>query len=194
MRMRPLIGLVLLACTTVARPAASQNAGNPERKVLFLYSLLQHVRWPADAFQNPDEPLRLYLIGRDPFGGALDRYMADRTVDRRRIVVTHETNAVAAPLPHVAFLSADEEPRLPGLLAAYCRAPVLTVSDLDRFANRGGMIGLVEGGVFELIEDDHAVHFTLNRTAAYQARVQVGPELLHLTYPLFSSVSPCGTQ
>ena len=44
MRMRSLIGMVLLASTAIAGPAASQNAENRERKVLFLYSLLQHVR------------------------------------------------------------------------------------------------------------------------------------------------------
>ncbi len=78
------------------------------------------------------------------------------------------------------------------LLGTYCRKPVLTISDVDRFANRGGVIGLVEGGIFELIEDDHAVHFTVNRTALYEARLQIGTERLYLAYPLFSAVSPCG--
>lgn len=78
------------------------------------------------------------------------------------------------------------------LLGEYCRTPVLTISDADRFANRGGVIGLVEGGIFELIEDDHAVHFTVNRTALYEARLQIGTERLYLAYPLFSAVSPCG--
>ena len=62
---------------------------------------------------------------------------------------------------------------------------------LDRLV--AGVIGLVEGGVFDLIEDDHAIHFTVNRTALYEARLQISPDILHLTYPLFSSLSPCGS-
>jgi YfiR/HmsC-like len=94
----------------------------------------------------------------------------------------------------VAFISASEEPRTTSLLAAYCRKPVLTISDIEGFANHGGVVGLVEGGLFELIEDDHAVHFTVNRTALYEARLRIGPQRLHLAYPLFSAVSPCGAR
>jgi hypothetical protein len=64
------------------------------------------------------------------------------------------------------------------------RAPVLTVSDLDRFANRGGVIGLVE--------QDHELHFAINQMAASEARLQVSAQLFHLAVPLMSAISPCG--
>jgi hypothetical protein len=72
------------------------------------------------------------------------------------------------------------------VLAAYCRAPVLTLSDIDRFASRGGVIGLEVDG--------DAVHFTVNRTAAEEARLRVPAQLLYLAVPLFSTVSPCRPQ
>jgi hypothetical protein len=84
----------------------------------------------------------------------------------------------------VLFVSATEEPRLAGVLAAYCGAPVLTISDLKRFADRGGMIGL--------IESDNVLHFAINRTASIDARLDVSSGLLHLSVPLFSTISPCG--
>ena len=145
-----------------------------------------------DAFADPGERLRVEVVGRDPFNGALDRVLAGKTVAQRRVVVTHVSTPTLSPLPHVAFISSDEEERMATLLGTYCRKPVLTISDVDRFANRGGVIGLVEGGMFELIEDDHAVHFTVNRTALYEAHLQIGTERLYLAYPLFSAVSPCG--
>jgi hypothetical protein len=123
------------------------------------------------------------IIGRDPFDGSLDRLLAGKSVDHRRIVVTHTAVPVIAPFPHVLFVSTTEDSRLVQLLASYCRAPVLTVSDLDRFANRGGVIGLVE--------QDRALHFAINRTAASEARLEVGSRLLSLAVPLFSAVSPC---
>jgi hypothetical protein len=99
-------------------------------------------------------------------------------------VLTHVSAPTPTPFPHVLFVSAAEEPRLAGVLAAYCRAPVLTISDLEHFADRGGMIGL--------IENDNVLHFAINRTASIDARLDVSSRLLHLSVPLFSAVSPCG--
>ena len=81
------------------------------------------------------------------------------------------------------FLAGSEEKRLETVLARYCHAPVLTVSDIDAFAARGGMIGL-------LIQDK-AVRFAINRTAAEEARLRISSQVLHLAVPLFSAVSPC---
>jgi hypothetical protein len=182
-----LTGLLLLAAfATVAQPAAGQRnrASDIERKGLFVYNFLLFVHWPADAFQNPSEALRLEIIGRDPFDGSLDRLLADKTVDQRRIVVTHSAIPGKAPFPHVLFVSAAEEPQLAKVLATYCHAPVLTVSDLDRFANRGGVIGLVE--------ENDTLRFAINQTAASEARLQVSAQLFHMAIPLFSAISPCG--
>jgi hypothetical protein len=103
-----------------------------------------------EPFKDPGEELRLEIVGRDPFNGALDRVLAGRTVAQRRVVVTHVVTPTVSPLPHVRFISSDQEERLTTLLGRYCRKPVLTISDVDRFANRGGAIGLVEGGIFDL--------------------------------------------
>jgi hypothetical protein len=180
--------LLLVAIAMFPPPAAGQRdrVSDNERKGLFVYNLMLFVRWPADAFQNPAEAIRVQVIGRDPFDGSLDRLLADKSADHRRIVVTHSAAPTTAPLPHVLFVSAAEEPRLARVLAAYCRAPVLTVSDVDRFANQGGVIGLVE--------EDHVLRFAINQTAATEARLQVSAQLFHLAIPLFSAISPCGTR
>ena len=190
------LALVLFAglATSHRLGAGATGPAHGEQLALFLWDFLAYVRWPDDAFKDPDEELRLEIVGHDPFNGALDRVLAGKTVARRRVVVTHVSAPTVALPPHVAFISSDEEERMATLLGTYCRKPVLTISDVDRFANRGGVIGLVEGGMFELIEDDHAVHFTVNRTALYEAHLQIGTERLYLAYPLFSAVSPCGAR
>jgi hypothetical protein len=184
-------GLLLIAIAVLAtlpQPAAGQRdrSSDNERKGLFVHNLILFVRWPADAFQNPTEAIRVQVIGRDPFDGSLDRLLADQSMDRRRVVVTHSVAATTAPFPHLLFVSASEEPRLERVLAAYCHAPVLTVSDIDHFANRGGVIGLVE--------EDRALRFAINQTAASEARLQVSAQLFHLAVPLLSAISPCGAR
>jgi hypothetical protein len=182
-------GLVLIAAIgTIPWPAAGQRDPPPdtERRALFVYNLLLFVDWPADAFQDASEALRVEIVGRDPYDGSLDRVLVGKSVDHRRIVVTHAAAPTTAPLPHVLVVSATEEPRLARVLAATCHVPVLTVSDLDRFANRGGVIGLVE--------ENHVLHFAINQTAASEARLRVSSQLYHLAVPLFSTISPCATR
>jgi hypothetical protein len=179
--------LIAVLATSLRSPTAQRDpAVDNAVKEQFVYNFLLFVRWPADAFQSPSEALRLQILGRDPFDGALDRFLADKTVDSRRIVVTHAAAPTTTPFPHVLFVSAAKEPQLASVLAAYCRAPVLTVSDLDRFANRGGVIGLVE--------ENHILRFAINQAAADEARLHVSAQLFHLAVPLFSAISPCPTR
>jgi hypothetical protein len=167
---RFLIALLIM----LPRSATGQRGIGPdnERKAEFVYRFILFVHWPADAFRGPSDVLRVQIIGRDPFDGSLDRIFLGKSVDDHRVVVTHADAPITAPLPHVVFVSATKDPQLAAVLAAYCRAPVLTVSDLDRFANRGGVIGLVE--------QDHELHFAINQTAASEARLQVSAQLFHL--------------
>jgi hypothetical protein len=41
------------------------------------------------AFKDPGEDLRVEVVGRDPFDGALDRVLAGKTVALHRVVVIH---------------------------------------------------------------------------------------------------------
>jgi hypothetical protein len=186
-RTRNRIGLLAFAIAVGASPrAAAGQAGRAweyELKATFIYNLIRFIDWPEDVFRSASDPLRLGIIGHDPFNGALDRLLADKTVDRRSIVVVHTASDATAPPANVVFLAASEEKRLASVLAAYCHAPVLTVSDIDNFAARGGVIGLVM--------EDQVVHFAINRTAADEARLRISAQMFHLAVPLFSALSPC---
>jgi hypothetical protein len=180
-------GLLVLAIALVAspRPVAGQarRAGEYELKATFIYNLIRFVDWPEDVFRSASDSLRLVIIGHDRFNGALDRLLVDKTVDHRSILVVHSASGVTAPTGNIVFLAASEETRLAQVLAPYCHTPVLTVSDIDNFAGRGGVIGLVM--------EDQVVRFAVNRTAAEEARLRISAQVLHLAVPLFSAVSPC---
>jgi hypothetical protein len=154
-----------------------------ERKATFIYNLVKFIDWPEGVFRSASDSIRLVIIGQDPFKGALDRLFADKTVDHRRIVVVHSASGVTAPPGNIVFLAASEEQRLGKVLAAYCHAPVLTMSDIDNFAARGGVIGLVM--------EDQVVRCAINRTAAEEARLRISAQVFHLAVPLYSATSPC---
>jgi hypothetical protein len=180
-------GLILLLAVLVTVPPSAALQREPgtdtERTALFVYNFIRFIDWPADAFQNSTEAFRVQILGLDPFSGALDRLLTGKSINKRPIVVAHGAVQSSALLPHLVFVSAATESQLAGVLAKYCRRPVLTVSSIDRFANRGGVIGLVE--------QDHALRFAINQTAAEEARLQLSSQLFHLAVPLYSAISPC---
>jgi hypothetical protein len=164
-------GLLVFAIALVSaslRPSAVQvgRVSEYELKANFIYTLFGYVRWPQNVFRTPADPLRLVIIGDDPFNGVLDRLLANKRVDERPIVVVHAASDVTAPVGNMAFIAA-----------------VLTVSDIANFAARGGVIGLVMEG--------QDVRFALNRTAADEARLGISGQVFHLALPLFSAISPC---
>jgi hypothetical protein len=186
---RPIACVILLLASLAATggsAGASLAPSTDEMKAQFVYNFIRFVDWPEGAFAGESEALRVAIIGGDPFNGWLDRTLAGKVVNKHHIVISRALEPPVAPLPHVAVIDRSQDAHLAGVLAAYCRTPVLTLSDIDRFASRGGVIGLVVDG--------DVVHFGVNRTAAEEARLRVPAQLLYLAVPLFSSVSPCRTQ
>src|ERR1700676_4493517 len=180
-----LLAFAIALVSASPKPSVAQagRAGEYELKARFIYSLFSYIRWPQNVFRTPADPFRLVIIGRDPFNGALERLLANKRVDQRPIVVVHSGSDVTAPAGNMVFVAASEERRRARGLADYCRAPVLTVADIDNFAARGGVIGLVMEG--------QDVRFAINRTAADEARLGVSGQVFHLAVPLFSATSPC---
>ncbi|HVS75725.1 MAG TPA: YfiR family protein, partial [Steroidobacteraceae bacterium] len=76
---------------------------------------------------------------------------------------------------HILYISSSEAQQLPQILSALQGRYVLTVSDLDHFARRGGMIRFV------LL--DHHVRLRINAQAARAAGLTLSSKLLRAAAP-----------
>jgi DNA invertase Pin-like site-specific DNA recombinase len=110
-------------------------------------------------------------VGEDPFGAALDS-VEGKSAKGRQIHIERKPTAETLRQCHVAFISDSERPRIDQLLNTTENITVLTVSDIDRFARRGGVIGL-------LLEGDK-VRFEVNVRAAERAQLKLSSNLLRL--------------
>ena len=167
---------LLLAWTLVSGlPAGSLAAGaltEYEVKAGFLYHVGWFVEWPATTVQDSASTFIIGVLGTHPFGGVLDDVMRGKTIRERPVVIKYYQRVEEAVSSHVLFISASEEPRLPAILAVLERTPVLTVSDLERFTEGGGMIAL------RLV--DRKVHFDINMDATERAGLKLSSQLLRL--------------
>jgi hypothetical protein len=169
-----LLGLAVLPLLSGAAPMAepSRHSREYQIKAAFLFNFARFVEWPAAAFGSSDSPLSLCVLGEDPFGSALDETVRGEKVRDRRLEVRRTSEVVDLDACQLVFVSASERGRLPEILSALGSKSVLTVSEVEEFAARGGVINFV------LV--DNRVRFEINPGAAKRSGLKISSELLRL--------------
>ena len=140
-------------------------------KAAILYNFAKFAEWPKTAFRDDKSPLRICVIGDDPFGPALNS-LQGKTVRNRELAAGHITKVEDAAACHILFVSASESERLDTILAKVGALPILTVADINRFAYSGGII--------ELKEVDKLSRIEVNLGAADLAGLKLSSKLLRL--------------
>jgi hypothetical protein len=111
-------------------------------KAVFLYNFAQFTDWPAKAFPDAQAPFLIGVLGDDPFGSYLDETVRGEKIGARSLVVQRFRRANEIRNCQVLFISRSENDRLDQDLSALKGRSILTVSDIDDFISRGGMIRL----------------------------------------------------
>ncbi len=162
------------ALAVVADPASSGNPSFAEHEVkaAYLLSFPKFVQWPAAAFEKPESPFVIAVLGKDPFGPILDEIVASETIGERRVEIKRVSDANDLKQCHLVFISSSEEAEQARILKTLKGLPILTVSGIEGFAKRGGMINFVIIG--------SKVRFEINLLAAKKSRLKVSSRLAKL--------------
>jgi hypothetical protein len=141
-------------------------------KAGFIYNFAKLVGWPGNAFAQADSPIVIGILGTDPFGGIIDRILADKKVDARRFVIKRLKWGMEFKDCDILFVGASEAVHLEEVIRAVKGLPILTIGETPGFARRGCIINL--------IVEDNKVRFEVNLDAAKQADLNVSSRLLAL--------------
>lgn len=166
---------LVIALTVLFLPAGragAQEANEYEVKAAYLYNFARFVEWPDNVSLDPNGPLVIAILGRDPFGGEIDRFIQGKTVNGRRLVIKRFSSLEAYEQCHILFVSSSEKRNLPRILAAVRNSSVLTVSETDRFAQIGGIINF--------ITIENSIRFEINQAAAERVGLKISYKLLSL--------------
>lgn len=168
---------------SIAPPAAAQGPGGSGHtrtygeyavKAAFLYNFAKFTQWPDASGPAEMAPIRVCVLGQDPFGAALDAIHGRRIKARK--VVTARVSAVAeARACQVLFISVSEADRLAAILGQLRREPVLTVTDLAR--------GTEPRGIVHLETVAEKVRFAIDTERAAAAGLSFSSKLLSLAGP-----------
>ena len=166
------LALLLFAfAATALHPAAAAGPSEYEVKAAFLYNFARFVEWPLDA-AGDDRTFVVTVLGRDPFGSALDDTLRGKMIDDKRVVVRRALRSEDVGRSHIVFISDSESDRLPAILKSLEAAPVLTVGEMNQFAERGGVIR------FKV--DQERIRLEINVAAAQRSRLRISSQLLKL--------------
>lgn len=156
------LGLLLLAGAL----GAADDLEYPV-KAAFLYKFAKFVRWPQTA---PDPDVFVVgVIGEDPFGEALDRTLARKSIGGKTIAVRRFASARDLAPCHILFVSRSEDQRVDRILGTVPPG-TLTVGETRAFDRAGGMIRFVlRGG---------KVRFEIDQAAAERAGLEISSQLL----------------
>ena len=172
--------LLLLCALTGAgcwpSAAAALPAGSEYQvKAAFLYNFLKFVDWPADG-AGPPATICLGILGRDPFGDALEAVKGN-SAKGRKVVVLHFRSLEEVRGCDLLFVCASEKRHLPEILKLARNGHTLTVGDQEGFCQAGGMINLVTL--------EKRIGFEVNVAAANRAKLRLSSQLLKLARNLF---------
>ena len=137
----------------------------------FLYQFFKFVEWPPEAFHATNQTICIGVVDGSPMASALQS-VEGKEAKGRRVVVKRFKELENLEFCHILFIGSGMEDRLAEILDHLKRTSTLTVSDIDGFARRGGMISLIT------VEDK--VQFEINVDAAERAKLQISSHLLRL--------------
>ena len=166
----------LLAATATGRAPAQAPGQSPaappeyQVKAVFLFHFAQFVTWPAGAFADSAAPLVIGILGDDPFGPYLDETVKGESVAGHPLAVRRLAGLEEAAGCHILFVTRGEMGRLPEILDTLAGRSVLTVSDAEGFAKRGGMI--------RFLTDRNRIRLRINLEAARAADLTLSSKLL----------------
>jgi hypothetical protein len=161
--------LILLAWTPPL--ARSQSMEEYRVKAGFIYNFAKFVQWPQGTFASDAAPLVFCILGDDPFGTAIDS-IDGKPVGSRKLVIRQIKKVEDRGTCQVLYIAPSEKDRLTTILKALSGLSILTISDMEHFAELGGMIGL--------IRVDNNIRFEVGMGAVRGAKLEISSKLLKL--------------
>jgi uncharacterized protein DUF4154 len=171
--MRALLGILALATATWSigpQDAAAQDVSIPVLKAAFLENFVKFAEWPDDAVPS-GRVFTFCVAGDKTVASALERAIKQHSGAAPTSVVFVTVNGPlrSCQLLYLGSLDLRQSGRV---IDALKGLPVFTVSDVDGFAELGG--------VAQLRLESGRIRFVINPAAAQRARLALSAKLLSL--------------
>jgi hypothetical protein len=141
-------------------------------KAAFIYNFAKFVEWPPSSGNDTTD--QMLVIGIFGYDLVVKELMAieGKTVKGKKLCVKTLSNTKQINDCNVIFISASEENNLIAILNTLKNKEILTVSDINNFIEKGGIIGFVKV--------ENKIRFDINLKAAEESNLKIRSDLLSL--------------
>lgn len=177
-----LISLLFLFAGAVMGPvrdASAQSASNLEYQVkaVFLYQFVKYVKWPVPDSPKTGTPLTVGIFHESSIIPYLKETVKKPANNNRSFSVRQMESLEQLITCKVVFFDKAYRKQWEDLLDTVADKPVLTISDSDGFAEKGGIIQFVTVG--------GRIKFIINNSAAKKAGLAISAKLLNLAQKVY---------
>jgi len=147
-------------------------------KAGLVYNLIKYTEWPKTAFIAPNQvknnnqaALTICIFGNDPFDGYLSP-LQGRTAQQAVISIIHVNSIPEIQSCSVIIIHRNQREQLPNLFTVLHNKNILTISDIENFAELGGMV--------ELARQEEKVVLQINKNSLDSAKLIIDARMLKL--------------
>jgi YfiR/HmsC-like len=144
-------------------------------KAAYVLKFVEFVKWPDEVIAS--RKITLCVVGANVLGGALTVYDGVNDGNFKIRVLQVSEWDLADSNCQVVFIGVSEQRRFVAQIKSLEVRPILTISDIDDFAERGGAIGLRQR--------DGKIVFEVNLASLARAGLKLPAQLLNLAYYVF---------
>jgi hypothetical protein len=175
MKSTPRFLLMLLLLAGMSMQCCSAEPSELQVKSAYVFNFIKFVEWPDNAIKTGDK-LKLCVIGNDELHASLSA-LNGRKVGKYELQVTHPDRSTVWNACHVLYISNNQQRRFIPIIKSLGSAPVLTISDIPGFAERGGGIGL--------LNRNDKILFEVNIASTRKAGLRLSGQMLNLAANIF---------
>ncbi|MCP4624203.1 MAG: YfiR family protein, partial [bacterium] len=147
----------------VNAPAHAEKKDEYHVKAIYTYRFIFFTEWPEKVPSSyARDTITIGIVGKDPFKNFFakveNKMIAEKNKILKIIRLGRYNKKHDIKKCQILFIGKSEAENLNSILATIKNKPVLTVSDIDGFCEKGGMINL--------INVDNKINFEINLSAA----------------------------
>lgn len=162
--------LLIVSGTALGKPESERIR---EVEAAFLIQFCKYITWPASAFDSPDAPLIVGVVGRDPFGSVLDNIARTARIRGKSIEVRRYKR-----LPHdtpvqLLFIAADAMDHFKQNKEKVVRKPVVLVGKRPDF---------LKYGIINFVMVDKNIRFDISLKNSKKSGLKISSKLLQVAH------------
>lgn len=171
-----LLSFLVLSLPLIISAAEANDIEEDILKAIYSFKFGKFTEWPETKLNDSQFALGFCILGENPFTQAALETIEGAVVKGRKLKIMIYGSGLlsndALDECHILYVSQSEKTRQQPILSALRNKPILTVSDIAGFSQKGGMI--------TLINVDQQIQFEINPDAITRAGLEISSKLIEL--------------